>query len=107
MGSGDNAIAVEPVTASDPRASARREAARGSSAPVAAPAGGWARRARLGALPPGLVLGSLGILGFSFSLPATRLAVADFDPWLVAFGRATVAAALAARLAPWRSWAPA
>ena len=42
------------------------------------------------------MLGSLGILGFSFSLPATRLAVADFDPWLVAFGRATVAAALAA-----------
>jgi drug/metabolite transporter (DMT)-like permease len=42
------------------------------------------------------VLGSLGIVGFSFSLPATRLAVADFDPWLVAFGRATVAAALAA-----------
>jgi drug/metabolite transporter (DMT)-like permease len=35
-------------------------------------------------------------VGFSFSLPATRLAVADFDPWLVAFGRATVAAALAA-----------
>ena len=42
------------------------------------------------------MLGSLGIIGFSFSLPATRLAVADFDPWLVAFGRATVAAALAA-----------
>ena len=54
------------------------------------------RRAGARALPPGLVLGSLGIIGFSFSLPATRLAVADFDPWLVAFGRATVAAALAA-----------
>jgi drug/metabolite transporter (DMT)-like permease len=47
-------------------------------------------------LPAGFVLGSLGILGFSFSLPATRLAVADLDPWVVAFGRATVAAALAA-----------
>jgi len=35
-------------------------------------------------------------VGFSFSLPATRLAVADLDPWVVAFGRATVAAALAA-----------
>jgi len=70
MSSADNAIAATPVTASAPR--------------------------RLGALPPGLLLGSLGILGFSFSLPATRLAVADFDPWLVAFGRATVAAALAA-----------
>jgi drug/metabolite transporter (DMT)-like permease len=40
-------------------------------------------------------MGALGILGFSFSLPATRLAVADLDPWLVAFGRATVAALLA------------
>ena len=36
------------------------------------------------------------MLGFSFSLPATRLAVADLDPWFVAFGRAAVAAALAA-----------
>jgi drug/metabolite transporter (DMT)-like permease len=51
------------------------------------------RRARLG---PGVALGALGILGFSFSFPATRLAVEDLDPWLVAFGRATVAAALAA-----------
>jgi drug/metabolite transporter (DMT)-like permease len=48
------------------------------------------------ALPPGVALGSLGILGFSFSLPATRLAVADLDPWVVAFGRATGAAVLAA-----------
>jgi drug/metabolite transporter (DMT)-like permease len=47
------------------------------------------------ALPPGLLLGALGVLGFSFSLPATRLAVADLDPWLVAFGRAVVAGALA------------
>src|SRR3954464_14804185 len=44
---------------------------------------------------PGVLLGSLGILGFSFSLPATRLAVADLDPWLVAFGRAVVPGALA------------
>jgi drug/metabolite transporter (DMT)-like permease len=50
------------------------------------------------ALPPGLLLGSLAILGFSFSLPATRLAVADLDPWLVAFGRAAVAGVLAALL---------
>jgi drug/metabolite transporter (DMT)-like permease len=46
------------------------------------------------ALPPGLLLGALGVLGFSFSLPATRLAVADLDPFLVAFGRAVVAGAL-------------
>jgi drug/metabolite transporter (DMT)-like permease len=45
---------------------------------------------------PALVLGALGVLGFSFSLPATRLAVADLDPWLVAFGRAAVAGTLAA-----------
>ena len=72
MSSTDNAIAAKPVTAT-----ARR-------------------RAGTRALPPGLALGTLGIVGFSFSLPATRLAVADLDPWVVAFGRATVAAALAA-----------
>src|SRR3954470_24551545 len=47
-------------------------------------------------LGPGVVLGALGILGFSFSFPATRLAVAALGPWLVAFGRATGAAVLAA-----------
>src|SRR3954469_3314055 len=56
-----------------------------------------ATRRRAGrTLGPGVVLGALGILGFSFSFPATRLAVADLDPWLVAFGRATIAAILAA-----------
>jgi len=50
------------------------------------------------ALPPGLLLGSLGILGFSFSLPATRLAVDGLDPWFVAFGRAAVAGVLAVAL---------
>src|SRR4051812_26256048 len=48
-----------------------------------------------GRIGPGVLLGALGILGFSFSFPATRLAVADLDPWLVAFGRATIAAVLA------------
>ncbi|HET6509193.1 MAG TPA: DMT family transporter [Baekduia sp.] len=48
-------------------------------------------RGRASALPPGLVLGALGVLAFSFSLPATRLAVAGLDPLLVAFGRAVVA----------------
>jgi drug/metabolite transporter (DMT)-like permease len=42
--------------------------------------------------------GFLGVLGFSFSLPATRLAVADLDPVVVGLGRAVVAAALAAAL---------
>src|SRR4051794_13759166 len=44
----------------------------------------------------GLTLGLLGVLGFSFSLPATRLAVEDLDPWFVSFARAAIAAALAA-----------
>ena len=43
----------------------------------------------------GLLLGLAGVVGFSFSLPATRLAVEDLDPWFVAFGRAVIAAALA------------
>ncbi len=50
-------------------------------------------RPKLGA---GVLLGLLGVVGFSLSLPATRLAVADLDPWLVAFGRAAVAAVGAA-----------
>ena len=47
-------------------------------------------------VPPGVLLGTIGVIGFSFSLPATRLALRDLDPWVVAFGRALVAAALAA-----------
>jgi drug/metabolite transporter (DMT)-like permease len=84
MSERDNAIALERVTARG-----RRRAARVAVRPP------LAGRLRL-ALPPGLVLGALGILGFSFSLPATRLAVADLNPWVVAFGRATGAAVLAA-----------
>lgn len=44
------------------------------------------------------LLGFLGVLAFSFSLPATRLAVADLDPWFVGIGRAVVAGALAGAL---------
>lgn len=43
----------------------------------------------------GAALGALGVLGFSMSLPATRLAVAHLDPWFVAFGRAVGAGLLA------------
>jgi drug/metabolite transporter (DMT)-like permease len=43
----------------------------------------------------GLALGALGVLGFSLSLPATRLAVQQLDPWFVAFGRAVGAGLLA------------
>jgi drug/metabolite transporter (DMT)-like permease len=42
------------------------------------------------------VLGLVGIAAFSFSLPATKLAVADLDPWFVTFARAAVAALLGA-----------
>jgi drug/metabolite transporter (DMT)-like permease len=42
--------------------------------------------------------GALGVLAFSFSLPATRLAVRDLDPTFVGLGRALVAAAFAAVL---------
>jgi drug/metabolite transporter (DMT)-like permease len=45
--------------------------------------------------PAGFALGFVGVLAFSFSLPATRLAVEDLDPWFVAFGRAAVAGVLA------------
>ncbi|MEV4276954.1 DMT family transporter [Actinoplanes xinjiangensis] len=43
-----------------------------------------------------ITLGALGVLAFSMSLPATRLAVQQLDPWFVAFGRAVGAAVLAA-----------
>jgi drug/metabolite transporter (DMT)-like permease len=43
----------------------------------------------------GLAYGCLGILAFSFSFPATKLAVDGLDPWFVAFGRAVVGGLLA------------
>ncbi len=47
-------------------------------------------------LSPGLLLGGLGVLLFSVSLPATRAAVSGgIDPFLVGFGRAAVAGVLA------------
>ena len=45
-----------------------------------------------------VVWGAVGVLLFSFSLPATRLAVRDLDGTFVGLGRALVAAALAAVL---------
>jgi drug/metabolite transporter (DMT)-like permease len=42
----------------------------------------------------GLALAAVGVVLFSFSLPATKLAVDGLSPWFVAFGRAAVAAAL-------------
>lgn len=62
----------------------------------------------------GLLWGGVGVLAFSFSLPATRLAVADLDGTVVGLGRAIVAGALAAGLLratrqplpPRRLWRP-
>jgi drug/metabolite transporter (DMT)-like permease len=44
------------------------------------------------------LLGFLGMLGFSFTFPATRVAVEELDPTFVGVGRAVVAGALAAAL---------
>ncbi|MEU4619938.1 DMT family transporter [Actinoplanes sp. NPDC023801] len=52
-----------------------------------------------------ITLGALGVLAFSMSLPATRVAVQELDPWFVAFGRAVGAAALATAYL-WLSRAP-
>src|SRR5689334_22224270 len=46
----------------------------------------------------GLRYGLVGVLGFSLTLPATRVAVAYLDPSVVGLGRALVAALLAALL---------
>jgi drug/metabolite transporter (DMT)-like permease len=43
----------------------------------------------------GLLLGSLGVLGFSLSLPMTKVALTGLDPWFIAFGRSVGAGALA------------
>jgi drug/metabolite transporter (DMT)-like permease len=47
---------------------------------------------------PALLLGLLGVLGFSFTLPATRVAVNDLDATFVGLGRAVVAGLLAAAI---------
>ena len=43
----------------------------------------------------GYLFGAIGVLCFSLTLPATRFAVQDIDPMVVASGRAVIAAALA------------
>ncbi len=54
-----------------------------------------------------VLLGLLGVLGFSFTLPATRVAVEGLDPVFVGLGRAAVAAVPAAvLLALWRERLP-
>ena len=44
----------------------------------------------------GLLLGLVGVVSFSLTLPMTRLAVAELSPWLVAFGRMALAGVIAA-----------
>jgi drug/metabolite transporter (DMT)-like permease len=44
----------------------------------------------------GLILGALGVIGFSLTLPMTRIAVAELDPVFVGLGRALIAALLSA-----------
>ncbi len=50
----------------------------------------------------GLLLGFIGVLIFSLTLPMTRVAVAQLDPWLIGFGRAVLAAIPAAMYLAWR-----
>ena len=50
----------------------------------------------------GLVWALLGVVLFSFSVPLTKLAVAGFDTFLTATGRAALAGALAVALLAWR-----
>jgi drug/metabolite transporter (DMT)-like permease len=75
-------------------------AASGAAGAGAAGSGGAPRRAP--AAWHAAAWGLLGVLGFSFSLPATRLAVEDLDPTFVGLGRALVAAVLAGALLAWR-----
>ena len=53
----------------------------------------------------GLLIGGLGILGFSLTLPMTRIAVAEFDPVIAGMGRALISATLAGFML-WRQKAP-
>jgi drug/metabolite transporter (DMT)-like permease len=45
-----------------------------------------------------VLLGFIGVLGFSFTLPATRVAVEELDPTFVGLGRAVVAGLIAGAL---------
>jgi len=44
----------------------------------------------------GLLLGLVGVLAFSLTLPMTRFAVAELDPWFLAFGRMAIAGIISA-----------
>ena len=67
-----------------------------TEAPAAAASAPAAAAGPAAAPKHALLLGCLGVLGFSFTLPATRFADPVFGGWTVAFGRAVCAALLAA-----------
>jgi drug/metabolite transporter (DMT)-like permease len=50
----------------------------------------------------GMLLGALGVLLFSLTLPMTRIAVTHLDPMFVGLGRSVIAACLAALWLAWR-----
>lgn len=52
-------------------------------------------------LPPGVLLGATGVLLFSFSFPATKLAVEGLPAGFVSMGRAVAAALLAVVVLAW------
>ncbi len=56
----------------------------------------------------GLLLGLIGVVIFGLTLPATRVAVAELDPYFVGLGRGVLAAALAGLLlmASGQRWPP-
>jgi drug/metabolite transporter (DMT)-like permease len=56
---------------------------------------GSATRTSREAVRPGTLLALAGVLSFSFTLPATALALGGFGPWTVASGRCLVAGVLA------------
>jgi drug/metabolite transporter (DMT)-like permease len=43
----------------------------------------------------GMLIGFVGILIFSLTLPVTKIAILSFDPYFIAFGRAALAGTLA------------
>ncbi|MEM8839691.1 MAG: DMT family transporter [Pseudomonadota bacterium] len=49
-------------------------------------------------IPLGFALGFIGVVIFGASVPATKLAVGELDPWFVTFARALIAACFAAPL---------
>jgi drug/metabolite transporter (DMT)-like permease len=67
---------------------------------VVTPAQSASARERLG-----LLLGLVGVLAFSLTLPMTRLAVAELDAWFVGFGRMALAG-LASGAWLWLAGAP-